>query len=119
MFKIILRVVGLLLVAGAAYAGWTGYATLDEIQGLKNDIRRTQSQMAYNMPKEKGEEQIAGYQRQIDSNQTMSYVWFGGAGVGMLAGLCMMLLPSVGQKKAPDSAWAQAPSEPAKSPPVT
>jgi hypothetical protein len=118
MIKVLLRVVGVLLAVGGVAAGWFGYATLDEVQGLEQNIYVERSQMAYGKSearKEKGEKSIEGWQGEIEGKKTASYIWFGGAAVALVAGVSMVLLPSSRKKR--KAAVAEPAPDPVAAPP--
>src|SRR5262245_15806187 len=89
MLKTLLLIVGLLIaVGGALYPVWRGVEAHEEIRGLEMNIYREESFMAYRPSnKEKSEESIAGWRRQIEEKQAESNVWYIAAAGPVVVGL--------------------------------
>jgi hypothetical protein len=101
MVKILLRILGVLLVAAAPLAAWRGFVARDDIRGLENGIDTTRSEMAYRLPKQKGEEKIAEYRQRIEAKQRDRDLWFELAAGAVVVGICLAFLPSSRKRKVP------------------
>jgi hypothetical protein len=89
MLKTVLVVVGLLVaIGGALYPVWRGVDAREAIRGLEMNIYRERSLIAYRPAnKEQGEENIAGWQREIEAKQTESNLWFAVAAGPVVVGI--------------------------------
>jgi hypothetical protein len=122
MFKMLLRIAGLLIVAGAVAAAWFGYETLDEIGGLEAEIAKQESQKAFSKSKagkEEAQEKITECEQGIEKKTTDRNVWFGAAFGALVVGLVMALLPSSRKRKARAAAPAPAQTQDAPGPEPT
>src|SRR5262249_36739114 len=100
MFKIVLRLCGLLLAAGGVVALWFGFEAMDEIRGLDNEILTAKGQMSGGrMSKEAGEKRIAESQQEIERKTPQRDRWFAAALAAMVVGLAAVWVPSSGKRK--------------------
>jgi hypothetical protein len=93
-----LRVIGVLLIFAALPAAWFGFEAMDT-QGLQNDIDARQAEIGKRISKEKGEEQIAGYRREIEEKNFRRNLYLALAGGALVVGVALALLPSSGVKR--------------------
>jgi hypothetical protein len=100
MLKILLRIVGVLLILAALPAAWLGFEAMDTL-GLENDISAREAEIGKRITKERGEEQIAGYRRQIAEKNVQRNIWLPVAAGALVVGVGLALLPSSGKRKVP------------------
>jgi hypothetical protein len=100
MIRLGLRVAGVLIVLGGVAAAWFGIGANDDIPGLEGNINTTRSEMAgKRRPREKGEVEIAKFEREIWWKKTERNVLLGVATVALIVGFGLMLLPSSRKRK--------------------
>jgi hypothetical protein len=99
MMKTLLWVFGLLLIVGGVYAGWRGYDVQDGPDGVRAqemEITRRRSENTYrHRSQEEAEKFLEGPRQLMKRKQMEVYVYYGAAGVGLIAGFALLLLPAV------------------------
>jgi hypothetical protein len=100
MMKLLLRVGGVLIVVGGLAAAWFGIGANDDISGLEGNINTTKSEIAgKRRPLEKGESEIANFEREIWWKKTERNGLLGVATVALIVGFGLILLPSSPKRK--------------------
>jgi hypothetical protein len=111
MMTTLLRVAGLLLAIEGVAAAPLGFRANDDIQGLENQIYKdTAEQARPGGQKEAATKSIAESEQRINGKKIERNLWFGGALVAVVVGICMALLPASGKRKAPAAEQAAAPN---------
>jgi flagellar basal body-associated protein FliL len=98
--KVLLRLLGVLLVVGALAAGWMGFDAWDQSQKHEMEAYVQQAEKARSKSPEKEEQKIADAEQTAKAKTTESYILFGAAAVGLIVGICLVLLPSSAKRKA-------------------
>ena len=110
MVKILLCVVGVLLAAGGVVALWYGFESFQTAEKLEQQIgvdRSEKSRGGSPARMEALEKELAQLERDQEAKKTEPYLWFGGAAVGLIAGVALALVP-----------WLGKPGRPAAKPPA-
>lgn len=102
MFRMLIRILGLLLILGALPAAWFGFEALDDIRAHRVEIDKLRNEMAaHRFPKEAGEKAVVASQQRIADQKRAIFPWFGTAVGGLVLGGCLVLLPSSRKRKTP------------------
>jgi hypothetical protein len=100
MFKVVLRLFGLLLAVGGVVALWFAFEAIDEIRGQDNNIRTLTAQMeARRISRQRGEEGVAEAEQAIMIKSSQRDRWFATAVAALVLGVGAVCMPSSARKR--------------------
>lgn len=103
MLNLLLRLIGLLIVADALFIAYRGFEAFEHIQAQEAEIYTREAHIEHDkLSKEEGDKRLAGPRAQLEERKTFRNIQFSVAIGALIVGLGLILLPSSRKvKKAP------------------
>lgn len=108
MLNLLLRAIGLLIVADALFIAYRGFEAVEHIQSQEAEIYTREAHIEHDkLSKEEGEKRLAGPRAQLEERKTFRNIQFGVAVAALIVGSGLILFPS--SRKAKKTPTASVP----------